>query len=149
MKVKDIMTTEIQCCDRNSSLDKIATQMWEHNCGAIPVVDENSKPVGMVTDRDIAMCCTINHKAPWELQASTILGNRNIYSCSQDTNITSAMNLMKDNKIRRLPVTNKNGKLVGLLSIDDVISQSQNNKQAKELSYETTMKTLKAVALQH
>lgn len=148
MKVEDVMTTEIQCCDKNTSLDQIAAQMWEHNCGAIPVVDENSKPVGMVTDRDIAMCCTINHKAPWELQASTVLGDRSIYSCSQDTNIALAMNLMKNHKVRRLPVTDSEGTLVGLLSIDDAIARSENNRQAKELSYEITMNTLKAVAIQ-
>lgn len=149
MNVDEIMTTDIHWCNQNTSLNEIASQMWEYNCGVIPIVDHESKPIGMITDRDIAMSCTLNHKAPWELDASTVLGNRGLFTCSQNDSLDSALAIMKDNKIRRLPVTDNDGFLVGLLSIDDVISRSKNTKAAKELSYENTMNTLKAVSFQH
>jgi len=149
MKVGDIMSLEPQCCGINTSLDEIASKMWEFNCGAIPVVDDNHQPTGLITDRDITMCCTLNHKAPWELQASTITGNRELFICSQEDDIDIAMAIMKDKKVRRLPVTDKDGYLTGILSIDDIVARSNKTKTAKALSYDTTMNTLKAVGFQH
>ncbi len=149
MNIEEIMTTEIQCCNRNTSLNEIASQMWEYNCGAIPVIDDESKPVGMVTDRDIAMSCTLNHKAPWELEASTVIGNRELFTCSQDDSLETALAIMSDNKIRRLPVTDQDGYLVGILTIDDIIARSNSGKPEKALSYKNTMSTLKAVSFQH
>ena len=150
MKIEDIMTSEVQCCSINTSLDEIASKMWQANCGAIPVVDEESRPVGMITDRDIAMSCTLNHKAPWELAASTVVGNREIYICSKDDDVGIALSIMKDRKVRRIPITDNDGFLAGMLSIDDIVACSNKGKLlAKEIPYDVAMNTLKAVAFHH
>lgn len=149
MKVNSVMSSEVQCCNVNTSLNDIAAKMWEFNCGSIPVVDEESRPVGMVTDRDIAMCCTLNHKAPWELDASTITDAGGVYSCVESDTVQNALAIMKENKVRRLPVTSKEGYLVGMLSLDDIISKSSNGKSAHAIPYDMTMKTLKSVAIHH
>jgi CBS domain-containing protein len=144
MKIKNIMTTDVQSCSPATSLDKIASMMWEHNCGSIAVVSDERKPVGMVTDRDIAMCCTLNHKAPWELESSTVIGNRELFSCSQDDDVATALEIMQENKVRRLPVTDSDGFLSGILTIDDIVAFSDKRKLAKFISYDATMDTLKA-----
>ena len=149
MKVNEIMSSEVKCCSNDTSLDTVAMMMWEGDCGSIPVVDEDKRPIGMVTDRDIAMSCALNHKAPWELSTSTITGNQNIHTCSDIDNMETALSIMKKNKVRRLPVTNTEGELTGLLSIDDIVSCSQKGKSRAGLSYEATMDTLKAVSFNH
>ena len=149
MKVNDVMTTDVQCCMVNSSLDEIASKMWQGSCGAIPVVDKDARPVGMITDRDIAMSCTLNHKAPWELQASTVIGERELFTCSKDDSVDIALSIMKDRKVRRLPVTDNLGHLVGMLSIDDIVARSSKGKLAQNIPYDVTMTTLKAVAFHH
>ena len=149
MKVNDVMTSDVQCCSINSSLDEIASKMWQGNCGAIPVGDAKSRPIGMITDRDIAMSCTLNHKAPWELQAATVIGNRELFSCSQDDSVDIALSIMKDRKVRRIPVTDNLGHLVGILSIDDIVARSNKGKLAQDIPYDVAMNTLKAVAFHH
>ena len=149
MNVDDIMITDASCCYAYTSLDQVAMLMWEYNCGSIPVVDSENKPIGIITDRDIAMSCALNHKAPWELNASTIMGERMLYTCSTDDNLEMAMSTMKNQKVRRLPVTNSDGYFVGMISIDDIVACSDKKQSAKKMSYDLTMNTLKAVAIHH
>ncbi len=149
MKVNKLMSPEVKCCSKDTSLYTVAMMMWEGDCGSIAVIDENKRPIGMVTDRDIAMSCALNHKAPWELSASTITGNQNIHTCSDTDDMETALSIMEKNKVRRLPVTNTEGQLTGLMSIDDIIFRSQKGKSTSGLSYEATMGTLKAVSFNH
>lgn len=149
MNVNDIMITNASCCSTDTTLDKVAMLMWENNCGSIPVVDNKNKPIGIITDRDIAMCCALNHKAPWEMNTSTIMANRMLYTCSTDDDLEMAMSTMKKQKIRRLPVTNSDGSIAGMISIDDIVACSAKNKSINKMSYDLTMNTLKAVAIHH
>lgn len=149
MRVYDIMATDVQSSGVNTSLDTVASKMWQHNCSAIPIVDSNDRPMGMITDSDIAMCCKLNHKAPWELEALTVIANREHYVCWKDDDIDIAMALMKDRKIRRLAVADNDGHLVGVLSIDDVVSCFIKEKPAQKFLYDTAMHTLKVVTIQH
>lgn len=142
MRVYDIMTTDVQSSGVNTSLDIIASKMWQHNCSAMPIVDNNHRPMGMITDSDIAMCCKLNHKAPWDLEALTVIANREHYVCWKDDDVDIAMALMKDRKIRRLAVADNDGQLVGVLSIDDIVTCFNKEKPAQELSYDTAMNAL-------
>ena len=55
MHVSEIMHSLAECCYPETNLDAVAKLMWDHDCGAIPVVDYSNKPIGIVTDRDIPM----------------------------------------------------------------------------------------------
>ncbi len=149
MEVNEIMSSEIYSCSANTTLDIVARMMWENNCGAIPVVDNSNKPVGMVTDRDIAMCCAINHKAPWELTASIINGKRKIYACNAQDNVENVLIIMKKQKVRRLPVIDEDGCLLAMLSISNIISHSQKSKSKKSITFDLTMPMLKAMTITH
>lgn len=148
MNVNDIMSLNVKSCASDLTLDQVALMMWENDCGSIPVVIDN-KPVGIVTDRDIAMCCALNHRAPWELSVLTITADRTLYTCSAADNIEDALAIMKDKKVRRLPVVDADGCLVGMLSIDDIITHADKSKLRKAPSYDVTMSALKAVAIHH
>jgi CBS domain-containing protein len=147
MNVSDLMERDVVTCHPHDSLEIAARLMWDNNCGSIPVIDEYGVPVGIITDRDIAMSCVLNHKAQWELRASDVTNNRPLHLCSEHEDIKSALHAMLVQRIRRLPVVNAAGRLQGIISIDDIIARSE--ERAADLSFRDTMDTLKTVCIQH
>jgi len=149
MNISDVMTRDVKFCSPDMRLDQVAMMMWDGDYGVIPVVDNENRPIGMVTDRDIVMCCALNQKSLKELTISTIIGNRELFSCSANDELESALSIMKERKVRRLPVTNDQGYLAGILSIGDIVAFTEEAKSATAIPYEVTMNTLKAVAIHH
>jgi CBS domain-containing protein len=141
------MERDVVTCHPDENLETAARLMWDNNCGSIPVIDEYGIPVGIVTDRDIAMSCVLNHRAPWELRVSDVTNNRPLHVCGEHEDIKGALHTMQMQKIRRLPVVNDAGRLQGIISIDDAIARSE--ERAPDLSFRDTMDTLKAVCIQH
>jgi len=99
--------------------------MWECDCGAVPVIEEASgRVVGMITDRDICMATWSNDRAPSAIPVSAAM-SRELFYCSSDDDIASAERLMRLKQIRRIPVLNEERKLVGIISLADIVAQSQ------------------------
>lgn len=128
MLVENAMVREVASCSPESSLDQIASLMWNNDCGSVPVVDEEQHPVGIVTDRDIAMGAALMHKPLWEISAREIMGDKQIACCNTEDSIQSALALMEKNEVRRLPVVNQYGQLAGMLSMGDVVSATANSR---------------------
>jgi len=151
MNVQDIMTTDVATCGSDTNLEAIASMMWNRNCGAIPVLNQSGQPVGVVTDRDIAMGCALNHKPLWELTAQDILGGREVHFCQATDSIKSSLQQMSQNHIRRLPVVNNEGHLVGMLSLGDIVAYAESEMPGKipEISFGETINTLKQVYVHH
>jgi len=89
MNINEIMSTRVKTCKPDSNLEMIAGLMWTNDCGAIPVVNEQNIPVGMVTDRDIAMAAMLNHKPLWSLSAQELIRDKHLCSCQQNDPIGS------------------------------------------------------------
>lgn len=147
MYASNVMERDVVACGPNETLESAAMMMWKNDCGAVVVVDESGAPVGIVTDRDIAMSCALNHKAMWDLSMCDVTNNRTLYTCNENDDMSDALQTMGEHKIRRLLVTNTEGKLQGIISIGDIVAFAGGKK--KDLSYQTTMKTLKAVCIHH
>jgi CBS domain-containing protein len=120
MNVEQIMSRDVAVCGPDDNLESVAMLMWNNNCGAIPVVDHDGKPCGMVTDRDVAMASALRHKPLWEIRTQEV-SNHAVYTCTPNDDVKEAMDTMRDQKIRRLAVIDEDGRVRGLLSIDDVI----------------------------
>ena len=147
MLVKDIMRSNVETCRLDDNLESVALRMWNHDCGVIPVVDENYHPVGMITDRDIAMGCSLNHKPLWEMNARDILNHRPLFSCDGEENVTTLLEMMNEHQIRRIPVTNGDGQLAGIVSIGDTINVAKKgNRSANGLGYDKVMNALKGIS---
>ena len=116
--VRSLMTTHVQVCGEEDSLARAAQLMWETDCGIVPVV-ENSQIVGVVTDRDVCMATYTQGRAPAEIRVGNVMSRR-VYDCSVDDSIGSALSLMAQQRVRRLPVTGKDGRLVGMLALADI-----------------------------
>ena len=146
MHVSEIMHSPAECCYPETNLDAVAKLMWDHDCGVIPVADDSNKPIGILTDRDIAMSSFLNHKPLWEISSKEITNKRPLFMCKGNDDIRNALETMEREKVRRLPVVNSDGELQGILSIDDIVFFA---KQGTDLSYDDTAGTLKAVSIHH
>ena len=123
MKVEQIMNRDVKTCGLQDSLNKAAQIMWDEPCGAVPVVDDQRRPVGFLTDRDICMAAYTQGKPLVELQAEGAMA-RKLACCRVEDDLDSAAQLMRQNRTRRVPVIDREGKLVGLLTLDDLACEA-------------------------
>lgn len=123
MKVEQLMNRDVKSCGPQDSLNKAAQIMWEEPCGAVPVVDGQRRPVGFLTDRDVCMAAYTQGRPLEEIRVETAMA-RNLVSCTVEDELSSAAHLMERNRTRRLPVIDRNGILVGLLSLDDLACEA-------------------------
>lgn len=117
MKIQDLMTTNVQCVQSTDNVQAAAQIMQSQNCGSVPVCD-NKKVVGIITDRDIVLNCV----AKGDGSDTKIQGcmSTDVVTCSPDTDAHEAADIMSRHQIRRLPVCDASGHLVGICAIGDL-----------------------------
>jgi len=114
------MRRDVQTCLPETDLSTVAMQMRQSDCGVLPVVASSGEVLGMITDRDICMAAAIKHCDVASIRVSEVISG-NVYACSPDAEIHTAFSVMRQKHVRRLPVvTAEEGKLVGILSINDL-----------------------------
>ena len=113
MKVKDLMTPKPTVVRPEDTTSQAATLMKQNDCGAIPVVANGGKLVGIVTDRDIVLRVVAAGKDPRSTPVSAVM-TADPVTLSPDSNADAAEKLMADRQVRRLPVV-EDGHLVGIL----------------------------------
>lgn len=121
MKVRDVMTSDPVCCiSQNSALDA-AWLMRANNCGCLPVVSgpTTRRLVGIVTDRDLCMAVIPRGAAPNAVTVAMAMTPAPL-TCGPDDNIEICAALMRHYSIRRVPVVDKNGACIGLVSHTDL-----------------------------
>ena len=130
MKVRDVMTTEVGYCQSDAPLTQAAEIMWQRDCGVVPIVDESQRVIGMITDRDICFAVVTKNRLPGEIKISEVISQNEVQSCAPGDAVEDALKTMKRRQLRRLPVVNKDGVLVGILSLADLISGVGKGKDA-------------------
>ena len=122
MKVKEVMHKGVDWVSPDTPVTEIAKLMRKHDIGAIPI-GENDQLIGMVTDRDIV--CKGLAEDGFDASRATARGvmTPGIHCCGEEDDLAKAVRHMEELKVRRLPVINKNKRMVGILSLGD-ISQS-------------------------
>lgn len=118
MLIKDAMTMAPVCCKPGDPLDSVARMMSEHDCGFIPVCD-SSKLVGVITDRDITCRAVAAGKNPATTPIRDVM-TMTVYTIRQDEDVQAAIELMEARQIRRLPVVDDQGRVVGIIAPSDL-----------------------------
>ncbi len=119
MKVQDVMTKSVATCEMQDTLHAAAQKLWELDCGCLPVVDQNRRPVAMITDRDACMAAFTTGRALHELHVAEAM-SKQVVSCRAHEELSAAAARMSKHGVRRLPVLDANGVLVGVLSLNDL-----------------------------
>lgn len=115
-----ICTREVDLVDQNESVQVAAERMNSRNVGTLIVLDEESHPIGMLTDRDLALRVVGKGRDAIETTVWDIM-TRFPYNISEDTSIEAALTKMRSGGFRRLPVVDREGKLLGVLTLDDIL----------------------------
>jgi len=146
MKVKDVMTSSPIYCSAKTNLGEAAALMWSRDCGILPVVDGERKVIGVVTDRDMFLALGTRSRLAGDITVGEVVPAKP-FVCVSDDEIHTALATMARYKVRRLPVVNPEGRLEGILSMDDVITRAspRGSGRAPELSYEDAIDTLKRI----
>jgi CBS domain-containing protein len=118
MKIRDIMTTDPELIDPNSSIRDAARRMKNEDIGALPI-GENDRLIGMVTDRDIAVRAVAEDRDPSTTTVRDVMSEK-IYYCFEDDDIEDAARCMAENRVRRLPILNRDKRLTGIVSLGDI-----------------------------
>jgi len=117
--VAEVMSTPAYMCRLGDSLNGAAELMWEHDVGAIPVVDEDGRIAGIVTDRDVAMAAYTQGRSLTAIDCLTAM-SRAVFTCRADDSLAAAERLMSDRQVRRLPVINADDRPIGIISLADI-----------------------------
>lgn len=135
MRLNEVMNQPVVFCPDSATLDDAARLMWEHDCGIIPVVDDEGRLTGVVTDRDICMSAYTQGRPISDIGVMTAMA-RTVVAGHEDDSIEAAEQLMQDNQIRRLPVIDGEGRPVGMVSLNDLaryVAQARRSGYDREL----------------
>ena len=128
-KAMDLMTRQVASVRANDSAAAASRLMWECDCGVVPVLDTEDRVIAMVTDRDICMAATIQDRAPSAIRLTEVM-SRELHACSPDDTLAYAEKLMRARQVRRLPVLDEQRRLVGILSLADIVRASPRDRAA-------------------
>ena len=146
MKVKEIMTPDAKAIWLTESLTDAAKLMWENDCGALPIIKDRRKVIGMITDRDICMAVAMRETNPSGISVEEVMTGQ-VYAVHRDDDVSQALQTMQEHKIRRLPVLNPEGELEGMLSMNDIVLHAKTSKGATAgaIKYDDVVKTYQAI----
>lgn len=128
MQVQEVMTQDVVSCHAEATLAVAGNQMLEGRFGVLPVVDQHGKAVGMITDRDIARAAVTRQRNAAHINVHEIMSQTPL-GCHPDDDVSAALKKMVDHCLRRLPVVDADGLLVGILSIEDLALRAVHEDQ--------------------
>lgn len=125
MKVSEIMSENPAYAISTTSLQDTARMMADYDCGCIPVVEnqENKKPIGTITDRDITIRTVAVGKNPMEMTAGEVMTTQ-VVTVTPDSSVNECRQKMETNQIRRIVVIDENGACIGMVAQADVAIHS-------------------------
>jgi CBS domain-containing protein len=149
MRIEQLMTTPPHWCRPEDTLETAAQLLWEHDCGALPVCDGSDgslQTVGVITDRDICMCALFQGQPLSQMRVADAMAP-DVQVCRTGDSINDAEGIMRQARVRRLPVLNETGSLVGMISLADLAREAMrvHSEPKRELTEAEVNDTLAAI----
>jgi CBS domain-containing protein len=131
MRVEQVMTRPVQSCRPEDTLAYAAHLMWDRDCGCLPVIESTGaeRVVGMLTDRDICMCALFEGSPLGALKVRQAMANQ-VQVCHPAHSLADSERVMRDARVRRLPVVDDNGVVVGMISLADIAQAAERQTTA-------------------
>lgn len=136
MKVKDIMTAEVETCGPETTIEEVASMMGDQDVGSIPVVEKGNLK-GMITDRDLVIR-GIASQFPLDAPVNRIMSSDVPTTGTPDMEVEEAADLMANNQVRRLPIVEDN-RIVGIVALAD-IAVDEDDPEDSEVALEEISK---------
>jgi CBS domain-containing protein len=132
MDIKDVMTRNLHTVTPDATIQEAAQIMAREDVGIVPVVDTNERQrlVGVITDRDIAVRCVAKGRGA-DCRVSEAMSSGRITTCRENEHINRVMDAMRTEKVRRIPIVDERGSLVGIVSQADVVRKSRDGSRAE------------------
>lgn len=143
MNVAELMTQPVKTCSTHDTLERAVQIMWENDCGAVPVVDDEGHTVGVVTDRDASIAAYTQGKALSEIPVG-VAASRTLVSVQPEDTISLARVLMEAARVRRLPVVDGARRPLGFLSLADIARASAKDEDG--ISADVIARTLATIS---
>lgn len=136
---QEIMTPGPEFCEAASTVDAVSQLMKSKNIGSVPIVesDDSRKVVGIITDRDLVIKVMAVGGDPKSMKASEVM-SPNPVTCGRNDSIEEALDLMEKHQVRRIPVTDDSGNLVGIIAQADIVLRLHNTNKTEELLKEVS-----------
>ena len=146
MKVKDVCIRDVRTCRPSASLVEAGSLFRSGDCGFLPVVDDDHRVVGVVTDRDLCLALTTRNVPAQGLQVGDVMTPHPL-TCGLEEDLLHAMEAMARHQLRRLPVVDARRRIQGVLSLADVVrtARAQGIAQEGAPTFEDLAQLLRAV----
>lgn len=142
MRASELMTPNVRTCGPNDTVHDAAQQLVEEDCGSLPVV-ESGKVVGILTDRDITVRVVATGKNPKSTRVRDCMTDP-VTTCSADEDLESVLKRMRERQVRRLPVVDAGGRLLGIIATADVLLKTERGEKTLETISQPTHATTKS-----
>lgn len=123
-RVRDIMTSDPECVRENDKLADAARIMKSEDTGVVPVIDDDRKLIGMITDRDIVVRLVAEGRNPLDCKVNEAM-TKQVRSVREDASADEVMNTMRGANVRRVPVCDDGGRIVGIVSMADLAVEGE------------------------
>jgi CBS domain-containing protein len=144
MNIGKLMTRDPAMCGPHDTLHRAAELLWERDCGVVPVVDGERRPIAVITDRDICMAAYTQGRPLGSILVSSA-ASRSVVVVREGDPFDVAESLWQAHRIRRLPVVDADGRLVGILSLNDVARRASFGHRPGGLNADRITRTLAAI----
>lgn len=141
MRVKDVMTSQPLTCTSDTTVAEAGQLMWDGDCGVLPVLREGVLE-GVITDRDMFIALATRNVPAMDLTVGQI-ATQNVVTCSPDDDVHQALTSMKSHRVRRLPVVARDGAVLGVVSMNDLLLASS---PGTSLNDEQVIRTLQSIS---
>jgi CBS domain-containing protein len=117
-RVADVMSREVELVSPDATVQEAATSMAEYDVGAV-LIGAGESLEGILTDRDIILRAVVDGRNPAELHVGEIMSTT-LFTCRDDDTLEEAFRIMSERQVRRLPVVDRDGHLVGIVTLSDL-----------------------------
>jgi CBS domain-containing protein len=123
MKAKNLMTRDVAACRAEDMMAVAARIMWERDCGVVPVVDSEGRVIGVVTDRDLCMASYTRSEPLSRMPVKDAMA-KDVFTCGEEDDESAVHAAMREHQVRRLPVADEEGHLLGMISLNNLALQA-------------------------
>lgn len=141
MKITNIMSREPVTCSPATNLAAAAKLMLDADCGILPVVNDEAKLVGVVTDRDMYIALATRNQLASHITVGDVARTQ-VFTCGPDDDVEAALETMRRHHVRRLPVEGFAGTVVGVVSMNDIVLAAGSSKP---IDSEAVIETFQAI----